>query len=117
MTFSDFIRSRRAGDNPRGDFIRDCRDDPNFPAGISTLSELRTYLMRANACSEAWAEARVLWREYGSEWPEDGDADETDGPAEAAPIAALDTRAKIDAIKERLRAGMSPEEARRELAK
>lgn len=37
-------------------------------------------------------------------------------PAETTLVAALDAHAKIDATKERLRAGMPPEEARRELA-
>jgi hypothetical protein len=69
--------------------------------------------MQANACSEAWAEARGLWLEYGGDWQEDAEDPDT---AETAPPPVLDTRAKIDAVKAKLRAGMSPEDARRALA-
>jgi hypothetical protein len=113
MNFSAFIRSRRAGDNPRGDFIRDCRRDPHFPPDIETLSDLRSYLMQASACDEAWAEARALWVEYGGDWIEEGE-DENAGTG--APPPMPDTRAKIEAVKANLRAGMSPEDARHAVA-
>jgi hypothetical protein len=66
MTFNEYIASQKAGDNPRGDFISDTRDE--MRAGrmpeIASWDQLENYLLGKRACSEALTEGGKLWREY-----------------------------------------------------
>jgi hypothetical protein len=66
QTFTDFIRSRRVTDTPRGDFIEDTKGLirlNRFPDPKS-LPALEWFMVRRHACKEAITEARKLWREY-----------------------------------------------------
>lgn len=67
MSFHEFVLSRRAGNNPRGDFIRDTRDyarcHPNWQMAEYEPNSIN---MPAGACREAIAEGRKLWCEYSS---------------------------------------------------
>ncbi len=72
MTFEHWITEiARAGDNPRGDFIRDTRDE--IAAGkirdgeIDSLPSLFGVMSRVSlgrACDSARAEARRCWGQY-----------------------------------------------------
>ena len=60
--FYEWVTTRRAGDNPRGDFIRDARDV--FKRGGESHCEF----MMGGACREAKDEQEKLRREYDSAW-------------------------------------------------
>ena len=69
MRFQEWLGTRKAHDNPRGDFIEDSRtllDLGKFP-DVDTLEQLLWWLQQRGACEEAVAEARGLWREYARE--------------------------------------------------
>jgi hypothetical protein len=66
MSFTDFLLSRRVGDNPRGDFIEDTRmliEGGRFPA-FTSIEALEGWLMLNGACDEAIREGCRLWRQY-----------------------------------------------------
>lgn len=63
MTFKDFMRNCDAGQDMRGDFLRDARADRQFPE-VQTWRELESYLLRCGACEEARKAGRALWREF-----------------------------------------------------
>jgi hypothetical protein len=66
MTFSEYIRSRRVTDTPRGDFIADTKsliETGKFP-DVESWTALELELAGRGACREAFREARKLWREY-----------------------------------------------------
>ena len=56
--FYEWVTTRRAGDNPRGDFIRDTRDT------FKTGGESHCAGMMGGACREAKHERDLLKREY-----------------------------------------------------
>ena len=64
LKFREWVRSQPAQDNARGDFIRDVRDDKEFPARIYSWSTLESYLFEYNACDSLLEQARQLWLEY-----------------------------------------------------
>ena len=63
MTFVDWVVTRRAGDNPRGDFIRDTR----FVVGCGRASEDEIVWRMQTGCSEAAKEYRRLFRQFRRE--------------------------------------------------
>ena len=66
-TIEAYILSRRAGDSPRGDFLRDCQEDirtGRFPDGMTEEHQLQSYLARCGACDEARRQAHRVWVEY-----------------------------------------------------
>lgn len=64
MTFGQFILTRKAGKNPRGDFIRDARRDANFPQGAEDYMDLRNYIEAHGACVEAARACARIHQEY-----------------------------------------------------
>jgi hypothetical protein len=66
QTFKEFMATKRVTDTPRGDFIKDSRDDPRMPAAQS-WQELEGYLWTRGACVEAVKQAKKLWRQYEKE--------------------------------------------------
>ena len=65
-TFSDFIKSVRVTNSPRGDFIADTKTLINcgkLPA-IKTWGELYHFMSSRHACPEAIEQARKVWRQY-----------------------------------------------------
>jgi hypothetical protein len=62
--FGEWLQSRRAHATPRGDFIRDARNDRRFPVRCANWDELQSYLRDRNACDDAVRAGRRLWREY-----------------------------------------------------
>lgn len=63
MTFKDFIRARKAHDNPRGDLIADLLRDESLP-DITSADDLLSHMRRKNACPEALREAALIFRQY-----------------------------------------------------
>lgn len=63
MTFLEYIKRRRCGDNPQGDFVEDARRDQRFP-DVQSWPELKRYLEARGACEEAVAAARAVWQGY-----------------------------------------------------
>ncbi len=63
ITFAGFVRTRHAHDNARGDFIRDMRQDGDFP-DVDSWADIRDRLTQENACAGAIEAARRLWKEY-----------------------------------------------------
>lgn len=66
MTFKDYVLSRRDGDNPRGDFIRDVRRDESFP-DCTDQQKIREYLKQKQANEAAIRELEKLYKEYRRE--------------------------------------------------
>ena len=65
LSFVEFVRSRRAGQNPRGDFIRDAREDSGLDnREFHDLESLLRYLDSCNACPGAIDAAENMWNEY-----------------------------------------------------
>jgi hypothetical protein len=58
--FGEWLQSRRAHATPRGDFIRDARNDRRFPVRCANWDELQSYLCSRGACDEAMREGRRL---------------------------------------------------------
>jgi hypothetical protein len=52
------VRTRRRGDNLRGDFIDDLRHDRQFPGGIRRWRDVESYLFSCHACDKAMEAAR-----------------------------------------------------------
>ena len=65
MSFREYIRVRRDGDNPAGDFVRDARCDPTFPDAAS-WGELEDYLWERGANYRAVKAGRKVWDSYRS---------------------------------------------------
>jgi hypothetical protein len=66
MTFTDYIKSARVTQTPRGDFIADTKTLINcgkFP-DMKTWSELYHFMSMRNAGGEAINQARRVWRQY-----------------------------------------------------
>lgn len=63
MEFKAWLLSRKAQDNPRGDFLRDVRRDRTFPIG-RTWDEVHGYMWQRGACLEAREEAERLWKQF-----------------------------------------------------
>jgi hypothetical protein len=66
QTFTDFVRTRHAHNNPRGDFIEDTKGlirVNRFPDPKS-LPALEWFMVRRHARKKAIREARKVWREY-----------------------------------------------------
>lgn len=61
--FREWVRSKTAHDNLRGDFIEDAEFDRELP-DVSTFEELEGYLRRKCACVEAVDAAKSLWKEF-----------------------------------------------------
>jgi hypothetical protein len=62
-TFLDWVATRKAGDNPRGDLIRDTRATTKRPSRDEW--ECTCYFLRLQgACPEAIEAAERLWVEY-----------------------------------------------------
>lgn len=61
--FREWVRSKTAHDNPRGDFIKDAKFDRELP-DVSTFEELERYLRRKRACDDAIDAAKSLWKEF-----------------------------------------------------
>lgn len=64
MTFYEWVITRKAHDNSRGDFIRDSRTSSIEKNLENTESSWRNYLRQQNACSEAVKEFNLLWKQY-----------------------------------------------------
>lgn len=64
MNFREYVLSRRAADNIRGDFINDAKADRKFPEAAATWGDVETYLLVRGACREAVQAGRKLWNEY-----------------------------------------------------
>lgn len=65
MTFTDYVRTRRVGDNPAGDFTIDARRDRDLP-NVKSWSELRSHLIRKGAGENVLKAARIVWNGYQS---------------------------------------------------
>lgn len=64
MTFGQFILTRKAGKNPRGDFIRDAQQDAYFPYDAEDYMDVRNYLENQGACAEAIRACAAIHGEY-----------------------------------------------------
>lgn len=65
MTFKEYISRARAGDNPRGDFIRDARADTKMPDDFASWEDLESFLRRVHfASSDAIDAGKAAWRSY-----------------------------------------------------
>jgi uncharacterized protein YozE (UPF0346 family) len=64
MKFGTWLDKRRVSDNPRGDFIKDARDDRRMPEDFATFDELHSYLSSRRACWQAIEVAGQVWNEY-----------------------------------------------------
>jgi hypothetical protein len=62
--FREWVRSLPAHDDARGDFIRNARDDREFPTLVRCLADFEDYLSDLNACDGAFRQAELLWEEY-----------------------------------------------------
>jgi heme oxygenase len=69
MMFCTYLKTARAHDNFRGDFINDAADDRGLhKRNPQTLDDLLSYLRyERNACREALQGAKAAWRSY-REW-------------------------------------------------
>jgi hypothetical protein len=66
MSFANFLLPLHVTKSPRGDFIADAKmliSCGRFPV-VTNWSELYLLMRTRNACPEAIAEARKLWRTY-----------------------------------------------------
>jgi hypothetical protein len=63
MTFSQFVLTRQARENPRGDFIRDAKQDRNFPLNAD-FTAVRNHVWVNGGCKQAMAECEALHKEY-----------------------------------------------------
>lgn len=63
MSFREYVTTRKVGDNPAGDFITDARADSNFP-DAQTWPDLKEYLARKGASSEAVRSGQIVWKSY-----------------------------------------------------
>lgn len=66
MKFKEWIFTRRVTNSARGDFIRDARQDKNFP-DLDSAKEYVGYLHSKRACREAVSEFKKLWAAYEKE--------------------------------------------------
>lgn len=70
MTFCDYMKTARAGNDFRGDFIRDTFLSGEIDDGLQqrnpqTLDELTGYLTwERHACRQALQGAKAAWRSY-----------------------------------------------------
>ena len=64
LTFSAWIKSRRAGEDARGAFIRDVRRDRCFPNDPHSWDEISLYLDRYETSHTMRCVAEQLWEEY-----------------------------------------------------
>jgi len=62
--FNDFVKTRAARDNPRGDFVRDFREDREIKREITSKDQLESMLVFRGACREAVEAGLSLWDEY-----------------------------------------------------
>ena len=58
------VDSRRVTNSILGDFIRDAKEDQNFPPDILSFDNLESYLIKKNACFEALEAAQKSWKHY-----------------------------------------------------
>ena len=63
MTFAEYLKKCRAGDNTRGDLVADLRHDKRLPA-IAHWHQLQGYLLARRAAPNVVLAARQLWRGY-----------------------------------------------------
>lgn len=63
MSFKTYLRRRRRGPNPQGDFVEHARTAADVP-DAATWEELRAYLLARDACPGAIESARSVWKAY-----------------------------------------------------
>lgn len=63
MSFKTYVRTRRRGPNPQGDFIEHAQRSADLP-DVSSWEELRGYLLMRDACPGAIESARSVWKCY-----------------------------------------------------
>lgn len=65
MTFKQYLRRTHAGENARGDFIRDALRDPEMPDDFQSFEGLRSYLRRVHRAEMAVINAaELVWNDY-----------------------------------------------------
>jgi hypothetical protein len=64
MKFGQWIRTRKAGDNPRGDFIKDTISLGSMVDRINDWRSLEAHMFRLGACDGAIEAGKKLWDEY-----------------------------------------------------
>jgi hypothetical protein len=66
MTFKAWLLSRKGGDDPRGDFLRDTHDIGDaFPKDFAGWDAFEHYLLYTRgACYETIEEGKKLWDEW-----------------------------------------------------
>lgn len=67
LTFKQYVLRHPESNDQIGDFVGDVKYDKTFPAGRTTWQELRRYLRRKGAYTEAISAARTLWNRYSKE--------------------------------------------------
>ena len=63
ITFYDFLQTRRADDNPLGDFVKDAQHDIDLQ-GVDSIVSLFDHLRDRAAFAGAYELAAILWLEY-----------------------------------------------------
>ena len=64
-TFYDFMMARYLGKNNRyGDLAGDMHGDERFPVGSINLKEIKSYLIRQDACDACIETFSKAWRSY-----------------------------------------------------
>ena len=64
---ANWLHSTRTTDGAAGEVIADMRRDPNVPPLFHHIGEMRGYLRRKRAPTEALAALPILWRRY-ADW-------------------------------------------------
>jgi hypothetical protein len=59
-----WLRRARITDDPVGEVIANMRRDPDVPPLFQHINEVRSYLRRKGASTEALAAVPILWRRY-----------------------------------------------------
>ena len=63
MSFLTYVKTCRDGVDPRGDFVRDAREDPGL-LDAKTWRELESYLWETHAGDPAIRAAQKVWLDY-----------------------------------------------------
>jgi hypothetical protein len=61
---ANWLRRARITDDPVGEVIANMRRDPDVPPLFQHINEVRSYLRRKGASTEALAAVPILWRRY-----------------------------------------------------
>ena len=61
---ANWLRRARITDDPVGEVIANMRRDPDVPPLFRHINEVRSYLRRNCASTEALAAVPILWRRY-----------------------------------------------------